>query len=181
MDFFTPSCGEKLKQVDWEHWLHAPGLPKFNPNDVVDRALVKGCEQLANNWLKNEGKNTSNKDLDSFSSKQTMFFLDSIITSDHVISQEVFDRLHKTYDLSSTKNVEIAFRYLMLGLKLKWNDILPHVATFLSKHGRGLYVRPLYRSLAAVNLDFAKKTYKQNKPFYHSVIRSYCSRMGLEK
>jgi len=110
-----------------------------------------------------------------------MYFLDAILTHEKTLKLETFDKLHKTYGLSSTKNVEISFRYLMLGLKLKWRDILPHVGHFLSKHGRGLYVKPLYQNLANVDKEFAKKVYQTNKPFYHSVIRNYCSKLGLEK
>ncbi len=74
--FFTGKvAASTLAAINWDEWLHAPGLPKaYNPHEdkSVDRSLVTGCEALANKWLIGAGKEAKADDLKSFSSKQTM-------------------------------------------------------------------------------------------------------------
>jgi hypothetical protein len=50
---------------------------------------------------------------------------------------------------------------------------LPQVAHFLSLHGRGLYVKPLFVSLARLDKALAQKTHAQNKSYYHTVINNF--------
>jgi len=85
--------------------------------------------------------------------------------------------LHKIdalYGLSKSPNVEIGFRFLMLCLANGHRGALPVAAEFLSKHGRGLYVKPLYKSVAALDKEFARRVYEKNKSFYHSIIKHFC-------
>ncbi len=57
---------------------------------------------------------------------------------------------------------------------------LEPVSHFLSQHGRGLYTKPLYHKLAAMDKAFACTTYQKHKSFYHAIIRHYCSKsLGL--
>jgi hypothetical protein len=55
--------------------------------------------------------------------------------------------------------------------------ILPNVARLLSQHGRGLYVKPLYASLARLDRDLAVRTHRQNQTYYHTVINNYLTQL----
>jgi len=88
-------------------------------------------------------------------------------------------KLDTLYGLSASKNVEIGFRFLSLSLTNGHRGVLPATAHFLSQHGRGLYTKPLYHKLAALDKAFAIQTYHKNKSFYHSIIRHYCKGLGL--
>jgi len=178
--FFSKSVdGNKLKTIDWEHWLKGTGMPNFDPNKVVDRSMVLVCETLSKKWIEEEGKTCTSADISSFLSKQTMYFLDLLITSEKKLSDAGLGRLDELYKLSHSKNVEINFRYLMLSLKTGFRGALPVAASFLSRHGRGLYAKPLYRKLKEVDHGFAKEVYNNNKTFYHSVIQNYCRSLDL--
>jgi len=168
---------DKLSEIKWNDWLTLPGLPSFNPIQVCDQSLVKKCIQLAAKWINESGKDAKHDDLADFSSKQKMYFLDELLKVQKQLEEDVFHKLVHTYSLNTVTNVEVAFRILMLGLKLKSKKCLSDVAHFLSKHGRGLYVKPMYHSLSQVDPEFAKQTYHKNKPYYHSVIRNYCSKL----
>jgi len=111
-----------------------------------------------------------------------MYFIDSLINSKQLsLNEATLRRLDELYGLSTAKNVEINFRFLMLCLKYNFRPVLPSVASFLSRHGRGLYVKPLYKRLAAFDFDFARRTYADNKLYYHAVIRAACGKgMNLE-
>eukprot|EP00697_Spironema_sp_BW2_P004061 gnl/Spiro4/15473_TR8329_c0_g1_i1.p1 gnl/Spiro4/15473_TR8329_c0_g1~~gnl/Spiro4/15473_TR8329_c0_g1_i1.p1 ORF type:complete len:631 (-),score=182.25 gnl/Spiro4/15473_TR8329_c0_g1_i1:100-1947(-) len=164
----------KLGQIDWDAWLHAPGLPAFDPNTVLDRSLTVGCHALADKWIKHGGEGTSPSDLNGFQAKQIMFFLDLILTTPGVMpfAHNLLEKLDQTYNLSSSTNVETSFRWLMLALSSNYTAVLPAVAAFLAKNGRGLYVRPMFAVLNTVDHAFAVRVYHENHSFYHSVIHS---------
>lgn len=88
------------------------------------------------------------------------------------LKHEVIEHMDSLYHLSKSKNVEISFRYFIVCLKSKYTKVFHAVGEFLSRHGRGLYVRPLYRALNEVDHAVASKIYKDNRSFYHSVIRN---------
>jgi hypothetical protein len=46
------------------------------------------------------------------------------------------------------------------------------VAEFLARYGRGLYVKPLFKSLIEVDYEVAKKVYSTNRHSYHAIIRN---------
>ena len=58
-----------------------------------------------------------------------------------------------------------------------FRPILPTVAAFLGKHGRGMYVKPLFIELNRLDSNLALKTYDTNKSYYHAVIKSFCENL----
>lgn len=164
---------EAIKTIDWNTWLHGAGLPPFDPTTVLDKTLSTNCTDLARSWLDNDGKTATCDGLKGFRSEQVMFFLDEIITGTvDGLHHDALDRMKSLYKLSESPNVEINFRWLQLCLKSKYLDVIPQAADFLSKHGRGLYVKPLYKALNGVDHKVAVEIYNKNRPYYHSVIRS---------
>ena len=84
------------------------------------------------------------------------------------------------YNLSGTKNVEIGFRWCLLGCRSKWPGCLPATETFLASHGRGVYVKPLYTALKAFDAARAKSVFDKNCHFYMTVISRQVSSMLSE-
>jgi len=158
--------------ASFDVWLYGTGMPPFDPTPYLDTTIGSDCIALARSWIDNHGVNAQSTDLDDFRSKQKMFFLDEIINSVEGLDHETLDRMNQIYNLSDSSNVEIKFRWLQLCLKNGYNSIIPHAADFLSKHGRGLYVKPLYKLLNKTDHEIATQIYNQNRSFYHSVIRS---------
>lgn len=74
------------------------------------------------------------------------------------MKHDILHKLDNLYHLSTSNNVEILFRWIMLCLKSNDKSIFPVAANFLSKHGRGLYVRPMYR----VSIYFDLMKYETN-------------------
>lgn len=160
-----------LDSIDWDTWLNGSGFPPFDPNTLLDTSLTLQCYDLANIWKEKDGEGAKESDL-HIPAKQTMFFLDILLTTATPMKHETLNRLDSIYSLSKSKNVEILFRWIMLNLKSKQTQIFPTASEFLSHHGRGLYVKPLYKTLHEVDLTTAREIYLQNKHFYHSVIRN---------
>eukprot|EP00823_Brevimastigomonas_motovehiculus_P001156 TRINITY_DN11685_c0_g1_i1.p1 TRINITY_DN11685_c0_g1~~TRINITY_DN11685_c0_g1_i1.p1 ORF type:complete len:632 (-),score=172.15 TRINITY_DN11685_c0_g1_i1:237-2132(-) len=180
IEFFKDKVSkEKMALVDWNHWLHTSGLPCFDPNKVVDRSMVEGCEKMAKVWLDEEGKSANGGELKGYLSKQIMYFLDCLITSEKKMKTTIVQKLDSLYKFSTSKNVEILFRYLMLSLNCGHTEAKAVAADFLSRHGRGLYVKPLFKALVKLDFSFASKVYRANKNFYHDVIKSFCNGLKL--
>jgi len=158
-----------LKSIEWEAFLKSPGMPPFDPNTVYDKSLTEKCSHLAKKWIDHGGEGTSPSDMDSFQSKQKMYFLDALIAATP-LKHELINKLDATYKLSSSPNVEIVFRYLMMCLKSKFSSSIPVVTQFLAKYGRGLYVRPLFKALHEVDSQKAQEVWQSNKNFWHAII-----------
>lgn len=170
-----------FSQINWDEWLYSSKLPTFNPTTVCDKSYALKCEELSQLW-----KNTSPADVvqtdnfnilfASFNPKQVMYFLD-ILLAENFMTLEKLQDMDSLYKLSSSPNVEISFRWLMLNMQNDNKSILPSVSSFLSKHGRGLYVKPLFSQLNRLDHNLALQTYKANSDYYHVVIKSYCQKV----
>lgn len=174
INFFTAKGGDAAKNlanIDWEEWLYKPGLPTFDPTTALANSFGAACAALADKWIHHAGEGTTPDDLKAFRSKQVMYFLDLVFAATP-LSHELIEKLNNTYGLMASGNVEIAYRFFMTSLKSGVKTVFDSVADFLSKHGRGLYVRPLYRALAELDREYAYSVFKQNRSRYHGIIRN---------
>lgn len=161
---------KRVKEIDWEHWLHGEGLPDFNLGDYVDRSLVDESKSLADNWL---NTSTSEAETSHMKAQQWMLFLDHLINAvvaGQSISHSTLENMDSKYKISATSNVEVSFRWCLLGCKLYWPGCLALTEHFLAKHGRGVYVKPLYLALKAFDLERARTVFQRNRNFYMTVV-----------
>lgn len=56
-------------------------------------------------------------------------------------------KMDSLYRFSSSKNYEILYLFLRLGIRSKWTPIIDETFEFLKKMGRLKFVRPIYRDL----------------------------------
>jgi len=173
-NYFNVATNAKLKAIDWNLWLNGTRLPAFDPNTVLDKAFTKKPEELASIWAKEDGKGATTSDLSNFHSisVQTMVLLDTLITTGTPLKHSSLDKMDELYQLSNSGNVEVLFRWLTLCIKSGYRKIIPSVTEFLSKHGRGIYVKPLFKGLIGLDKTIAKQTFEKNKNFYHSIVRN---------
>merc|ERR1712087_765799 len=99
-----------------------------------------------------------------------MGFLDHLIESFCKLSHSALENMQMSYSLSKTRNVEVSFRWCLLGCKCRWSVIVPTAQKFLATHGRGIYVKPLYMALQAFDPKCALETFHHNQNFYMAVI-----------
>ncbi|CAE7938265.1 lkhA [Symbiodinium necroappetens] len=138
---FFKGVGE-LKQVDWELWLHGEGIPDFDLTAHVDKTLLEESRQAANRWLVETPQDLQ---IMSLKAQQVMLILDHLINAladGQSLSHEKLAAMDGQYNLSGTRNVEIGFRWCLLGCRCKWPGCLPATESFLASHGRGVYVKP---------------------------------------
>jgi leukotriene-A4 hydrolase len=167
----------KQYNIDWNTWLYGEGLGPWNPMEYLDQTLNKRTQALSQLWLEKGGEGASANDI-KWDATMTMVFLDNLINDGRKIDNQVLKKLDVTYQLSQNKNVEVLVRYLRLCLANDFIDIMPDVEKFVARHGRGVYVKPLYKQFieladkGVLEKARVKEIYQKNRSYYHSVIRN---------
>merc|ERR1712106_778643 len=77
------------------------------------------------------------------------------------------EKMDEVYNMSSSSNSEIRYRWIRLGLKAHWEKPVEDALKMVTEQGRMKYVRPLYRDLYAWEEVRPKAiaTFNANKKF----------------
>ncbi|RYO74969.1 hypothetical protein DL766_006065 [Monosporascus sp. MC13-8B] len=170
LDFFEGYGNAEIKQkiatIPWEERFYKPGLP---PKPDFNTAYVDKCLDLAEN------------DIKSFTANQMVVFLQAIQSFPTPLSAERSHLLGTTYNISSSKNVEVKSAYYIVALNAGDKEEIPGIVELVSSVGRMKFVRPLYRKLNEVDRDLAVKTFENSKDFYPSTTRNQLEKdLGLK-
>jgi hypothetical protein len=96
---------------------------------------------------------------------------------------EVLRSIDAAFGFSSSGNIEIATAWLELavasGYAFEEPDVDQALASFLTRHGRALYVRRVYEKLASSERGRARaeEIYAAARPRYHSVTQAAVDRI----
>lgn len=168
----TTASATLKKEVDWDHWFHAPGLP---PKPDFDTSLADVCYALSEKWhTLNTGDSDfipSESDIASWTSGQIVVFLEKVTDFETPLKVELVETMKDRYGFLKSKNAEILSRFLTVGLKAKDKSVYPITAEALGGWGRMKFVRPLYRLLNDCDRDLAVSTFEKNIDFYHPICR----------
>lgn len=164
------------KEVDWDHWLHSPGLP---PKPDFDTSLADVCYVLSDKWHTLNTASDSSvveftpspADIETWTSGQIVVFLERITDFKTPLKVHAVELMKQHYGFMESRNAEILSRFLTVGLKAKDASVFPVAAKALGAWGRMKFVRPLYRLLSECDRDLAVKTFKKNIDFYHPICR----------
>lgn len=155
---YSTNADEILSSVDWEKWIFGTGLPPVE-NDFSNK-----FSQEANSRLEDFLNNKLNEDfVKTFQEWHTIvkqFFLNSIYENMDRFTDEGYKYLRDTLKLSSGYNAEIYNIWFSIALTFKQSDIIPKVVDFLGAFGRMKYLRPLYKTFAALDRSKAWKTFQ---------------------
>jgi len=147
LQYFSGEPG--VSEIDWDTWLHKPGMPPYKPK--FDPSLAEACWKLASQW---QAWDTSSdlpfngNEIQTFSPTQVQEFLGTLLIGEN-LTNEKLENLNTLYGFSKSSNYEILFLWLRLGLKSRWEPAVEATFAFLRSMGRGKFVRPLYRDLAS--------------------------------
>jgi leukotriene-A4 hydrolase len=182
---FMNHFGASVKQdwdAIWDHWLNGVGLPNWNPTSYLDQKLNQKCDALTAIWKEKNGEGATSNDL-NWDANQTMVVLDNLLNNAVPMKHDILQKMDDLYHLSTSNNVEVAFRWFMLNLRSNKIDIMPQLEQFLSQHGRGVYVKPLYKQLiemgkqGTIPAEKPAQLFNKNRAYYHSVIHNYVQPM----
>ncbi|RYP77455.1 hypothetical protein DL769_003409 [Monosporascus sp. CRB-8-3] len=181
LDFFegygNAEIKGKVSTIPWEERFYKPGLP---PKPDFNTAYVDKCLDLAGKWKQEDYKPDVN-DIQSFTANQMVVFLQAIQSFPAPLSAERSHLLGTTYNISSSKNVEVKSAYYIVSLNAGDREEIPGIVELVSSVGRMKFVRPLYRKLNEVDRDLALKTFEKSKDFYPSTTRNQLEKdLGLK-
>ncbi len=96
------------------------------------------------------------------------------------LSAERSHVLGTTYNISSSKNVEVKSAYYLIALRAGDRGEFPGIVELLGSVGRMKFVRPLYRKLNEIDRDLAVETFEKSKDFYPSTTKGQLEKdLGL--
>lgn len=154
-------------EVNWTAWWKTPGMPLMKPQ--FDETLSSACTKLRMRWMAwyvgTEVPFHLN-DIQELSSNQVIEFLAQLLDEESfpIVKLEKMDEI---YNLSSSTNSEIRFRWIRLGLRAHWKPRVEDALKMVTEQGRMKFVRPLYRDLYAWEEMRPKAcaTFEANKKF----------------
>eukprot|EP00055_Hartaetosiga_balthica_P000176 m.135878 g.135878 ORF g.135878 m.135878 type:complete len:615 (-) comp10274_c0_seq1:190-2034(-) len=162
---FFASKKDSLSAIDWDMWLHAPGMPSVDVK--FDNTLMKEVDVVSKELLNIDTDWENASWHYTLNCMQECVLYDALLAGDGVSPQVAkFLAKHRIVE-----NREITFRVLQLCLKAGLNDVNDEVIAFLASQGRMKFVRPLYRSFAAVpgNTSLAQEVFAKYRNFYHNI------------
>ncbi|KAI6230996.1 Leuk-A4-hydro-C domain-containing protein [Aphelenchoides besseyi] len=160
-----------LDNVDFDSWLHKPGVPPNKPK--YDQSLVAECIQLAERWSSADLESLGKEDAEQFrkmSTSEKVKVLDTI-EAGPPLSHDKVALLGKAYGLNESGNAEIVSAFIFIGLKAQWQPMIPKALEFVTAVGRMKYLRPIYKKLFnwPESRELAVQTFEKNRPFMHPI------------
>jgi len=141
---------QTLDAVDWQAWLHTPGMPPYTPS--FDDSLARVCSQLCQQWTDLSEGETFAGSADQFkalSAPQIVEFLVQIYQQEKPLSLAKLQQMSELYSMFTIKNFEVRNWWLRVCLRSRWEEAVPHAFRFLDEQGRMKYTKPVYRELYA--------------------------------
>ena len=144
MTYFNDN--ESVKDIDWNAWLHDPGMPIWKPD--FDDSLAKASRELARKWQEwnPETKADFGDAFENFTPWQVREFLGALLDGEPLENFKM-EKMSELYKLDQSPNTEILCLWIRLGLKAKWEPSVPKAINLVNVQGRMKYVLPIYRDL----------------------------------
>jgi leukotriene-A4 hydrolase len=153
----------KLSKQRIEQWIFQPGIPDGAPVPESDAFSV--VEQAREDWL--AGKIQANEiNSEKWVVHQWLYFLNNMPEK---LSQEQLVDLDETFDLTNSKNNEIAHSWLLISVKNWYQPAFKRLHDYLTSIGRNKLVKPLYKALSQTPKGkvMAQKAFAEAKAGYH--------------
>lgn len=131
-----------LKNVDWDAWFYAPGLP---PKPQFDTSLVDVVYELSSKWksLPDSSFQPLTSDIEGLTANQIVVLLEQILLFERPLTPDLSRILGEVYGLAKSENIEVANLYFQVGLRAGDDTVYKPTAELLGKIGRMKFVRPL--------------------------------------
>ena len=154
---------DELSEARINEWIFNPGVPEGPPLESSDAFTT--IDTLRASFL--SGELAANAiDTSKWTVHEWLYFLNNFPEE---VSQENLATLDKAFNLTSSKNNEIAHSWILMSVKNWYEPALPRLHTYLTTIGRNKLVKPLYKALSTTEKGKAlgKKAFDQAKAGYH--------------
>jgi leukotriene A-4 hydrolase/aminopeptidase len=153
---------------DIEQWIFQPGLPAGHPR--ATSSLFAAVDLTVEAWLTDKMP-TNAIPAAKWSTHEWLHFLRRLPTD---LGVDKMERLDKAWNLTETKNSEIAAAWFLLAIQNDYQVAFPALAAFLDKVGRRKFIQPLYEALMKTEAHkaWARAVYADARDNYHAVAVS---------
>lgn len=157
----------KVTNDEIQEWLHKPMLPEFMPNPQSDAftTIDKQTEQ----WLLGELK-LDELPVAKWTIHEWLHFINNLPKN---ISLEQMVQLDQKFNLTQSKNNEVAHAWLKLAIARNYDKVDERLEDYLISIGRRKLIVPLYKELMQTEKgsEFAQRVYKIARPGYHPLAQ----------
>ena len=162
-------------RVPIDEWINQPGIPASAPQPASP-AFAR-VEEAAKRWLRGElaaAKIPTTK----WTTQEWLHFLktvqDEVSTrsgSDRVNAADRMVELDKAFHLTRSGNSEIAFQWLLMSIRNRYEPATQRLEEFLTTIGRRKFIKPLYEELAKTpeGKERALAIYRRARSTYHPI------------
>lgn len=154
---------DKLDRKRIDEWIFAAGLPDDPP--LVESDAFSFVDAMRSKWERGE---IAAKDIQTqgWVVHQWLYFLNNMPVE---LSQAQLADLDAAFDLTNSKNNEIAHSWLLMSVRNWYEPALPRLHQYLTSIGRNKLVKPLYRELSKTpeGKALGKKAFAEAKAGYH--------------
>uniref|UniRef100_A0A672S4L6 Peptidase M1 leukotriene A4 hydrolase/aminopeptidase C-terminal domain-containing protein n=1 Tax=Sinocyclocheilus grahami TaxID=75366 RepID=A0A672S4L6_SINGR len=160
-----------LNKVDWNGWMHTPGMPPVKPQ--YDTTMADACTALCQRWVKAKEEDLASfteADVKKLNSPQLIEFMALLLQEEPFLLSHV-KKMQEVYQLNSVKNAEVRFRWLRICVKAHWEEAVPLALKMATEQGRMKFTRPLFKEVYNFSKysDEAVKTFKEHRGALHPV------------
>jgi leukotriene A-4 hydrolase/aminopeptidase len=160
-------------RVPIDEWIEQPGLPASAPTPTSPAFSL--VEEQAKRWL--QGQTTATQIPEAkWTTQERLHFL-KFVQSELEPQQNPADKvkrmeeLDRAFNLTQSGNSEIAFQWLLMSIRNKYEPANARLEEFLLSVGRRKFIRPLYQELAKTpeGKERALAIYRRARPTYHPI------------
>lgn len=166
-------------KVPVDEWINKPGIPATAPRPSSTAfALV---EEQATRWL-DQKIETTQIPTAKWTTQEWLHFLrhvqdryaSSSLANGNAAASPAFSgmtELDRAFHLTRSGNSEIAFQWLLMSIRNRYEPAYPRLEEFLLTIGRRKFIKPLYEELAKTpeGKERAVEIYRRARPTYHPI------------
>jgi leukotriene A-4 hydrolase/aminopeptidase len=157
-----------VSQADVDEWISKPGLPQNAPQPASD-AFTK-VEAQANDYASGKIAVAAIQS-SAWTTQEWLHFLKTLPPD---LGAQRMAELDGAFNLTKSGNSEIAFQWLMMAIRQRYEAANPRLEEFLTSIGRRKFVKPLFEELVKTpeGKTRAKDIYAKARPGYHPITQA---------
>jgi leukotriene-A4 hydrolase len=167
----------RAASVPLDEWIERPGLPASAPKPASEAlGRVAGAAEA---WASGRGE-AARDGFPRWTTQERLQFLRRLPSP---LSAAQLSDLDGAFALTSSRNVEIAFQWLLMAVRGGYAEADSRLEEFLVSIGRRKFIKPLYEELVKTphGRERALAIYRRARPGYHPIAVDTVDRIMGEK
>ncbi len=166
---------EWKKTIHIDTWVFGTGIPENYPH--LENPLFQAVDKQMEAFI--QGGKAADLKTDSWGAQEWMHFVGDLPTN---LSIEKMEDLDAVFDLTNSKNSEIADLWYLLALRTNYEVAYPAMKEFLYVTGREKFLDPLYTEMMKTEngKKMAKEIYEIARPNYHPLTQKAMDKIVIE-